>query len=137
MLDIQEEAKALRIESKLANPPADDDIAFIQSNDFPEHIIEAVSFENMPFALQLEQIANTDIDFDGYSRGRKHSFHFPPPDHAEFQEVFPPGLTARRRFQYVYSSRSTSNTSNKLPTLWTTPSVGRSQSDGDLRKENV
>jgi hypothetical protein len=84
---------------KLANPA--DDIAFIQSN-FPEYTIEAVSFEDMPFALQLQQIATTDILMAVHGAGNVNSIFLP--DHAEFQEFFPPRFANQTRFQYLSQS---------------------------------
>jgi hypothetical protein len=86
---------------KLANQT--DDIAFIQSS-FPEYTVEVVSFEDMPFALQLEQIANTDILMAVHGAGNINAIFLP--DHAEFQEFFPPkfGQRQRQRFQYLSQS---------------------------------
>jgi hypothetical protein len=84
---------------KLANQT--DDIAYIQSN-FPEYTVEVLSFEDMQFALQLVQIANTDILMAIHGTGNIHAIFLP--DHAEFQEFFPPKFGQRQRFQYLSQS---------------------------------
>jgi hypothetical protein len=66
---------------KLANQT--DNLAFVQSS-CPNHTVNVVSSEDMPFALQLEQIAKTDVLVAVHGAGNVHAIFLP--DHAEFQE---------------------------------------------------
>lgn len=67
--------------------------------EYPQHEIQVVSFENLPFREQLAIISQTDVLAAIHGAGNVHVIYLPP--HATFVEYFPPRFTSRTRFQYL------------------------------------
>jgi hypothetical protein len=76
----------------------DDDTAYLQS-EYPNHTIQVVSFEELPFDQQLSYIVQTDILVSVHGAGNIHTLFLP--DHAIFVEYFPKSFEQRTRFRYL------------------------------------
>jgi hypothetical protein len=68
---------------------------------FPDHDVETVSFEGIPFRDQIATIRRTDLLVAVHGAGNMDVLFLP--EHAGFIEFYPTGYMTRKRFQYIAS----------------------------------